>query len=136
MRLSPFFAGPSFPVFLIAVFARVALAGGPTVQDAQRFMDDAEARLLVLQVDSSRANWVKSTYITGDTELLAAHADRIANEAQAQLVKDSKRFSGLTLPPALARKFYLLKVSLTLPPPEGRVESDELTRIVSGMEGT
>lgn len=123
-------------VFCFGAFFAPLFAASPTVQDAQKFMDDAEARLLTLGIDSGRANWVKSTYITGDTELLAADADRKVIETQAQLVKEAQRFSGLKLPPDLARKFYLLRISLTLPAPADPAQSAELTRIVSKMEGT
>ena len=44
----------------------------PTVTDAKAFLDAAESKLLVLSVESSRADWVNKTYITDDTETLAA----------------------------------------------------------------
>ena len=47
----------------------------PTAEDARKFIDAAEQKLLVLSVDQSRADWVKSTYITDDTETLAAKLD-------------------------------------------------------------
>ncbi len=99
-------------------------------------MNNAEARLLSLIVDASRADWVKSTYITGDTEILSADADRKNIEAQVELVKESRRFANLKLPPELARKFYILQTSLTLAAPSDSAKAAELTRIVAGMEGT
>ena len=39
------------------------------------FMDEVETRLLASGVEAERINWVKSTYITDDTESLAAKAD-------------------------------------------------------------
>ena len=99
-------------------------------------MTKAEARLLKLNVDGSRADWVKSTYITGDTEILAAQADERAIAATVSLLKDARRYQHLKLPPWLARKFKLLRLSLTLAAPSDPVESAELTGIVSSMEGT
>ena len=60
-------------VLIAAAAVSVALraAAPPTVREAQQFIEDAEARLLVLSVEGSRADWVKSTYITDDTEALA-----------------------------------------------------------------
>lgn len=111
-------------------------AAPPTVKDADAFMTKAEARLLKLNVDSGRADWVKSTYITGDTEILAAQADERAIAATVSLLKEARRYEHLKLPPELARKFKLLRLSLTLAAPSDPVESAELTGIVSSMEGT
>jgi len=108
----------------------------PTVAEAQAFIDQAEARLLEANVESSRADWVKSTYITDDTEALAAKADERAINAQVELAKESTRFDGLNLSAELARKMKLLRTSLTLATPADPKASAELTRIVSGMEGT
>ena len=53
----------------------------PTVAEAEAFIKNAEARLLELTVHAGRADWVKSTYITDDTEILAAQADERAIES-------------------------------------------------------
>lgn len=108
----------------------------PTLAEAQAFIDQAEARLLEANVESSQADWVKSTYITDDTEALAAKADERAINAQVELAKESTRFDSLTLPAELARKMKLLRTSLTMATPADPKASAELTRIVSGMEGT
>ncbi len=110
-------------------------APAPTVDEARRFMDHAEARLLKLNIDSSRADWVRSTYITGDTEILAAQADEQLIQATVELVHQAQRFSRLKLPPELARKFALLRNSLTLAAPTDPAQSTELTRIAAKMEG-
>ena len=107
----------------------------PTAADAKAFLDAAESKLLVLSVEAERANWVKSTYITDDTEALAAKADERAIAATVDLVKQSKRFDGLTLPEDLARKMKLLRLSLTVATPADPKEREELTRIIAGMEG-
>jgi len=108
----------------------------PTVQEAKAFIDNAETRLLDLSLEASRADWVKATYITDDTEILAAKGDERAINAQVELAKQSTRFDNLKLPEDVARKMKLLKVSLTLATPSDPKESEELTRIVSSMEGT
>jgi peptidyl-dipeptidase A len=121
---------------LLGVVCGVAVAAPPTVADAQKFIEEAEARLLALNADAQRADWVKSTFITDDTEAIAAAADEKAIAVQVDLVKQAKRFDGLKLPPDLARKLHLLRVSLTMATPADPALSTELTRIVSGMEGT
>jgi peptidyl-dipeptidase A len=107
-----------------------------TVQEAEKFIADGEQRLLDLSVEASRADWVKATYITDDTEFLAARADERAINLQVKLAKEAVRFDGLKLPPELARKMKLLKLSLTLATPSDPKESAELTDITSNLEGT
>ena len=117
-----------------------ALAGctarKPTPEEARKFIDDVEQKLLVLGVDSARADWVKDTYITDDTETLSAKLDERAIAATVDYAKQSTRFDGLQLDPVTARKIKLLKLSLTIATPSDPKESEELTRIVAGMEGT
>jgi peptidyl-dipeptidase A len=108
----------------------------PTIEEARVFMEGAEASLLTLAVEASRADWVKSTYITDDTEALAAKADERFISATVDLVKQAARFDHLNMPPELARKFKLLKLSLTIATPSNPREGEELTRIAASMEGT
>ena len=108
----------------------------PTPEEARKFIDDVEQKLLILGVDSAHADWVKSTYITGDTETLAAKLDERAIAATVEYAKQSTRFDGLELDAVTARKIKLLKLSLTIATPSDPKESEELTRIVTGMEGT
>ena len=108
----------------------------PTPEEARKFIDDVEQKLLVLSVDQGRADWVKSTYITDDTETIAAKLDERAIAATVEYAKQSARFDGVQLDPVTARKIKLLKLSLTIATPSDPKESEELTRIVTGMEGT
>ncbi|MDE3164856.1 MAG: M2 family metallopeptidase [Acidobacteriota bacterium] len=116
-----------------AVFAADPKA---TPEEARRFINDAEQKLLVLGVDAGRADWIKSTYITDDTEAVSALLDERAIAATVEYAKKSTRFDGLKLDPETARKIKLLKLSLTIATPSDAKESEELTRITAGMEGT
>ncbi|HYB54496.1 MAG TPA: M2 family metallopeptidase [Thermoanaerobaculia bacterium] len=111
-------------------------AASPVVDQARTFLDGAEARLLALSVDASRASWVHSTYITDDTEILSAQASEKLIAASVELVKSASRFDGAALPEDLARKLRLLKNSLTMAAPSDPAESQELTRIAASLEGT
>ncbi|HTQ56899.1 MAG TPA: M2 family metallopeptidase [Bryobacteraceae bacterium] len=123
--------------FLLLLAAPLCAAPpAPTVRDAEKFMKEAEARLLALSIEGNRADWVKSTYITDDTEALAAKADERLINATVELAKQSRRFDALQLPAELDRKIKLLKLSLTLATPADPKESEELTRIAAAMEGT
>ena len=120
----------------ISALALCLLAPAATSpRDASKFIDDAEARLLTLSVESSRADWVKSNFITSDTEFLAAHADERLINATVDLVKQSAHFDKMQLPDDVARKIKLLKLSLNLATPADPRESEQLTRIVASMGG-
>ena len=112
-----------------------APTGAPTLAEAEKFMADAEARLKELSLRASRAGWVQSTFITDDTEALAADANKDYIAAVTELAEAARRFDQLQKPEALARKFALLKLALVLPAPADPAERDELTKIAASMEG-
>jgi peptidyl-dipeptidase A len=104
-----------------------------TVTDAEKFMNETEALLSDLSIKAARASWVQSTYITDDTEALAADSNERLIAAQTKLAEDVKRFDGLKMPPVLARKFLLLKLQLfSLPDAK---EREEFTKLASSLEG-
>ncbi len=123
---------------LLGAAAALAFGADPkaTPEQARKFIDNAEQKLLVLGVDSARADWIKSTYIIDDSEILSAKLDERAIAATVDYAKQATRFDGLKLDPVTARKLKLLKLSLTIATPSDPKESEELTRIVSEMEGT
>jgi peptidyl-dipeptidase A len=105
-----------------------------TVEDAVKFVDDAEKRLLDLSIRLARADWVRSTFITDDTDAISAEASNEYTAAVTELAEASHKFDRLKLPPETARKLELLKLSLTLPAPNNTAEREELTRIAVSME--
>lgn len=117
--------------------AVTAFAADPkaTPEEARKFINDAEQKLLTLGVDAGRADWIKSTYITDDTEAVSALLDERAISATVDYAKKSTRFDGLKLDPVTARKIKLLKLSLTIATPSDPREAEELTRITAAMEG-
>lgn len=99
-------------------------------------MTRAETELLKLGIDSQRATWVQETYINDDTEQLnALLTDRLIART-TELVMESKKYDGLKLPPALARKFLLLKLSLSMPAPNSAKLREELTQVAASLDGS
>jgi len=105
------------------------------VAEAQAFMTKAEEQLFDLGVRASRANWVQENFITDDTETMAAQANERATAVVTQLALDARRFDGMKLPPELARKFLLLKLSLIAPAPNNEAERKERTELATKMDG-
>jgi peptidyl-dipeptidase A len=126
----------SFPCLVVTLVALAGCAGRKaTPEEARQFINDAEQKLLTLGIEAGRADWIKSTYITDDTEAMAAKIDERAIAATVDYAKQATRFDGLQLDPVTDRKLKLLKLSLTIATPSDPKESEELTRIVAGMEG-
>ncbi|MCM3873400.1 MAG: M2 family metallopeptidase, partial [Pyrinomonadaceae bacterium] len=128
----------------LALLASCAKSNGPnagttvkgTPAEAEQFIADAEKRLLELNIRYARADWVKSTYITGDTEALSADANEQVIQATKELAEQSRRFDGVTLPYDTTRKLKLLKLALTLPAPSDPTKRTELTKLAASLEGS
>src|SRR5580700_4272208 len=112
------------------------IAATPTVADAKAFMDRAEAELLKITVLGQRAGWVQETYITDDTELLAASENERVIKRTTELIEEGKRFESLKLPADLRRKFLLLKLSLTMPAPKDAKLREELTQVAASLDSS
>ena len=80
-------------VFLFVVVC--SAADKQPVNTAKAFIDEVESKLLLLTVESSRTDWIRSTYITGDTELVSAKANERTINATVDYAKKSTRYDGL-----------------------------------------
>ena len=107
----------------------------PTVAEAERFIAKAETRLLDLWIKSGRASWVSENFITDDTEQISADADAAVKAATAELANEAKRYEKLSLPPEVARKFKLLKLSVDIPAPHDPAAQAELAKIAASLDG-
>jgi peptidyl-dipeptidase A len=105
----------------------------PTPADAKAFVAKVNAELRKLYADAARAEWVKNTYITDDTEALAAQAGEKVMIYQAQAIKDATAFDGVAVDADTARALLLLKISPDLPAPNDPKKTTELSEIASKM---
>jgi peptidyl-dipeptidase A len=126
MKLSAFLS-----LFLYAISMQAQTK--PTVADAQEFMKQAEAQIKELSIRSGRADWVNQTFITDDTEKISADAQEQLTALTTELVEKAKQFEGSNLPLDLARKFTLLRLSLTAPAPKDPKLRREMTDIEVSM---
>jgi peptidyl-dipeptidase A len=95
---------------------RASSSTAATPADAKTFLDATNATLLKLGIDAGRAAWVQQTFITDDTEVIAAQANQLANEAGVRFAKDATKYD--------------------LAPPADPKESDELSKIMARLEST
>jgi peptidyl-dipeptidase A len=105
----------------------------PTAAEARTFVDRVNADLKKLYTEAARAEWIKNTYITDDTETLAAQAGEKLMIYQSQVIKEAASFDGLSLDPATARALLLLRLSPDLPAPNDAKKTTELAEIASKM---
>jgi peptidyl-dipeptidase A len=108
----------------------------PSATGVESFLADAESRLLELTVESAQADWVRATYITPDTEALAARASTRLIGATVELAREARKYDPAAMSPEQRRKAELLRLSLPLLAPSDRAQARELTQRIATMEGT
>src|SRR6202050_2413495 len=109
-------------------------AGKPTAEDARRFVEAAENRLLPLWGPAQRSSWVQETCITRNTEEMAATAHQAVKAATSELAAQARLYEGLKLPEDVARKLKLIKLSVDIPAPRDTAESTELSQINASLQ--
>jgi peptidyl-dipeptidase A len=107
----------------------------PTFADAKKFLEEAESRLFDLNNKAQRASWVEENFITDDTEQIAADANQELSGFSAEMSKKAHDFDKLTLPPEMARKMLLLKLSAGFPAPADLKEQKELAQVLASLDG-
>lgn len=106
-----------------------------TAADAQSFIERVNADLKELWTEWSRAEWIKSTYIIDDSELIAARANERQLAYAGQAIKEAASFNGVEVDPAVRRQLDLLRRSQTMPAPSDAAKRKELTELAAKMEG-
>src|SRR6202021_2595315 len=82
-----------------------------------------------------KALWVNETFITDDTEDLAAAGEEATAAYIGAAIVRSRRFEAIRadLPTDVARKLYLLSIAQTVPAPSDAAKRTELAGIESSM---
>lgn len=107
---------------------------GPSEGQAGAYLVDAEARLLDLFTETSKADWVYNTNITDDSEFLSARANTRYLTESSQLAKATVRWDEKRLSPSDARKALLLRLGQPLAAPDDPRAASELTRLVAELQ--
>ena len=105
----------------------------PTAAEAKAFIATVNADLKRLGTQAARAEWVKNTYITDDTEILSAEAAEALMIYTATAIKKAASFDGVVVDKDTARALHLLKISADLPAPNDPAKTSELARLASQM---
>jgi len=110
------------------------LGAGSSADEARSFIDDANAQLEVLGVRSGRAEWIKSNFITVDTEAMAAESYENYVAKSVELAKQASQFDEIELDADTRRQLEILKRAITMPAPADRSLTQELTQTAARME--
>ncbi len=106
----------------------------PTAAHADAFVTRAERDLSDFSILLARAEWVKSTYITDDTDALAAHFGALDTEMRVRFALEAARFRSVRgLGYDTKRKLDILRSGLDLPAPTTRGAATELSTITTQL---
>jgi peptidyl-dipeptidase A len=118
---------------LLCFAAAVAACGdagkGKPEESADEFVARVDAGLRDSVEDYSRASWVQLTYITPDTEALAAKSYERLQADIAAYIAEAKQYEGVPMSPESARTIELLKLSLAAPAPNDADKRTELAAL-------
>jgi peptidyl-dipeptidase A len=129
-------AGLSFGVAAPA-FAEDAPSYPETAQGAAEFVAAAEKDLFDFSVDNARVNWVNYTYLTDDTDALAAQSNGLLTEKQVNYAVEAAKFAKLPgLDADVSRKLGILRQSIVLPAPTTPGAAAQLSEISTRLAST
>lgn len=123
----------------VALLATPVMAqeDAPTVAEAEAFIAKAEKDLFAFSVEGGRVAWINSTYITDDTDALAAKYGELGTEKAVQYAIEASKYqavSGLTA--EAKRKLDILRGGLVLPAPTREGAAAELATIATRLQSS
>lgn len=112
-----------------------ALPYPATPEGARQFIADVEKDLFDLSVINGRSQWVNATYITDDTDALAAYFGTINTEKGVKYATQAAEYSKVTgLDPDTARKLNILRGALVLAAPTTPGAAAQLNDITTRLQ--
>jgi peptidyl-dipeptidase A len=127
------FATLSIPSVALAQAAPAATSA-PTVADADAFLAKAEKDLFDFSVEGAKVAWINATYITDDTDALAAKYGEIGTEKAVQYALEAAKYQNVSgLSAETKRKLDILRGGLVLPAPTTEGAAKELSEIATKL---
>ena len=106
-----------------------------TAADADTFVAKAEKDLADISVDANRAGWINATYITDDTDAMAAEVSARQTELAVKYAGEAAKYLDVQgLSPDTRRKLDLIRNGITLPAPSRPGAADELSTIATKLQ--
>ncbi len=114
--------------------AQAAAAYPMTPAGAAQFVAAVEAEMGPIYVENAKVNWVNYTYITEDTDALAAASNAVLTEKGVEYALAAAKYAAIeSLDPDVARKLNIMRNGLTLPAPTTPGAATELNEISTGL---
>ncbi|WP_374405368.1 M2 family metallopeptidase [Pelagerythrobacter sp.] len=105
-----------------------------TPEGAAQWVAMVEKDLFDYSVDASRVYWVNATYITDDTDALAAQVGAEGTEKSVEYALEAAKYAQIDgLGPDVARKLDILRNGLVLPAPTTPGAATELNEIATSL---
>jgi peptidyl-dipeptidase A len=136
-NLARIFAGALLVATISACSQQAAEEGAinaPT-ETADEFVARANAELIDLNAEGAAAEWVRSTYITEDTAVIAAASSEKFAKWHSGMVQQALAYDGQELSAETSRAISLLKLGTSLPTPNDAAKRKELTMIATELGG-
>ncbi|GHA69191.1 M2 family metallopeptidase [Cognatilysobacter bugurensis] len=111
------------------------VATAPDGETADEFIARVNREYKAMYPELTSAQWLSSTYISEDSQRLAAKANERYLGQLNRWIEQAKRYEGQQMSPETARAIRLLKLSTAMPPPKDPAKLTELTEIATRMEG-
>ncbi|HSG34543.1 MAG TPA: M2 family metallopeptidase [Sphingomonadaceae bacterium] len=106
-----------------------------TPEGAAQFVAAAESALLDYSNRASKIYWINATYITQDTDALAAEAGAEGTELSVDLALRAARYAKIDgLDPDVKRKLDILRTGIVLPAPTTEGAATELNEIATDLQ--
>ncbi len=112
-------------------------AAAPSAADAQKFVADAEKALGDFSIYNAQVQWINNTYITEDTDAVAARVGAEGTEMSVAYASQAARFlQAPGLDAETKRKLDILRGGLVLPAPATAEAAKELNEIATRLNST
>ena len=115
--------------------AQAAPAAAPTAADADAFIASVEKDLFDYTVEASEVNWVNATYITDDTDAMAARINAVGTEKSVKYALEAAKYMSVPgLNADTKRKLDILRTGIVLPAPTTAGAATELNKIATDLQ--
>lgn len=115
----------------------LAQEAAPGVADAEAFVTKAEKDLFDFTTEAGRVQWINSTFITDDTDALAAKYGEIGTEKAVAYALEAAKYQSIPgLSAQTKRKLDILRGGLVLPAPTKEGAAAELSTIATKLNST
>jgi peptidyl-dipeptidase A len=115
--------------------AAATMAAKLTAADAEAFVTAAEKEMYDYVISASRVFWVNSTYLTDDTNALAAEVGAKGTEMQVRFALEAAKFNDVAgLSDETRRKLDKMRGGIVLPAPTTPGAAAELNTIATDLQ--